>query len=285
MGKDIYTGSGDQVTGTSPLNWSENNGVMRITNKTGSYREPDVVQGYSSGNYGYPYDMDSKLKTLGLGATTTHEFLNQMEKEFNRMVASVEKYGGFYIGRYETGNINQDTPVVRKGNTDINNVTWYNSYKRCKNLKGDNTNVETGMIWGNQFDRALMWLIETGNKTKEQIASDSTSWGNYRGVTFEYVNSSGSTVTKNSGSYTIIPTGSTDYTKANNIYDLAGNVYEWTMEADDTSKRVKRGGCYSASGYRTNINNTGPASRRYSDFYYPDDSDNDFGTRGTLYIK
>ena len=77
-------------------------------------------------------------------------------------------------------------------------------YKRCKNSKGDNTNVETGMILGNQWDRTLMWLIETGSKTKEQIADDSTSWGNYIDATFEYVNNSGSTATKNKNSSTRI---------------------------------------------------------------------------------
>ena len=175
------TSSGyDEITGTQPYNWSESNGVMTISSKT-NYREPDVVAKYSSTGY----DMDSRLKTLGIGAKTTHEFLNQLEKEFNNMVASVEKYGGFYIGRYETGNINQDTPVIQKGNTNISSQTWYNMYKRCKNIRGANTNVETGMIWGNQWDRTLMWLIETGSKTKEQIADDSTSWGNYNNATFE----------------------------------------------------------------------------------------------------
>ena len=120
----------DEITGTKPYNWSENNGVMTISSKT-NYREPDVVAKYSSTGY----DMDSRLKTLGIGAKTTHEFLNQLEKEFNNMVASVEKYGGFYIGRYETGNINQETPVVQKGNTNISSQTWYNMYKRCKNIK------------------------------------------------------------------------------------------------------------------------------------------------------
>lgn len=234
----------DEITGTKPYNWSESNGVMTINSKT-SYREPDVVP--KNGSTGY--DMDSRLKTLGLGAKTTHEFLNQLEKEFNNMVASVEKYGGFYIGRYETGNINQETPVVQKGNTNISSQTWYNMYKRCKNIKGDNTNVETGMIWGNQWDRTLMWLIETGSKTKEQIADDSTSWGNYINATFEYVNNSGSTATKNENSSTRIPTGSTEYTKANNIYDLAGNVYDWTMEAYGTYGRVYRGGYYYYYGY------------------------------------
>ena len=246
----------DEITGTKPYNWSESNGVMTINSKT-SYREPDVVP--KNGSTGY--DMDSRLKTLGLGAKTTHEFLNQLEKEFNNMVASVEKYGGFYIGRYETGNINKDTPVIQKGNTNISSQTWYNMYKRCKNIKGENTNVETGMIWGNQWDRTLMWLIETGSKTKEEIADDSTSWGNYSNATFEYVNSSGSTATKNENSSTRIPTGSTEYTKANNIYDLAGNVYDWTMEAYGTSYRVYRGGSYDSGG------DIRPAGSRYS--YYP----------------
>ena len=262
----------DEITGTKPYNWSESNGVMTISSKT-NYREPDVVAKYSSTGY----DMDSRLKTLGIGAKTTHEFLNQLEKEFNNMVASVEKYGGFYIGRYETGNINQDTPVIQKGNTNISSQTWYNMYKRCKNIKGANTNVETGMIWGNQWDRTLMWLIETGSKTKEQIADDSTSWGNYNNATFEYVNSSGSTVTKNENSGTKIPTGNTEYTKANNIYDLAGNVYDWTMEAYSTCSRVYRGGYFNYNG------DNSPADNR--NYYYPTNSYNNYGCRSALYIK
>ena len=150
-------------------------------------------------------------------------------------------------------------------------------YKRCKNIKGDNTNVETGMIWGNQWDRTLMWLIETGSKTKEQIADDSTSWGNYNNATFEYVNSSGSTVTKNENSGTKIPTGNTEYTKANNIYDLAGNVYDWTMEASSTGIRVYRG------GYSYSNGDCGPADSRYA--YDPTYSGISCGCRSALYIK
>ena len=109
-----------------------------------------------------------------------------------------------------------------------------------------------------------MWLIETGNKTKEQIADDSTSWGNYSNSEFEYVNSSGSTATKNEGSSTRIPTGSTEYTNANNIYDLAGNVYDWTMEASGTYNRVYRGGYCSYTG------TSSPADGRSN--YYPTSS-------------
>ena len=264
----------DEVTGTYANNWSETNGVMSISSST-SFREPDVVVKNSSGSTGY--DMDSRLRTLGLGAETTHEFLFQLEKEFNKMIDSVEKYGGFYIGRYETGNLNQDVAVVQKGNTNISSQTWYTMYKKCKTLSDENNNIETSMIWGNQFDRTLMWLIESGEKTKEEVISDSTSWGNYVDATFTYTNSSGSTVTKNQNSGTRIPTGSTEYTKANNIYDLAGNVYDWTMEAGSSSYRVERGGFYNSYGHSI------PA--RYRNNYYPTSGSSYDGCRVSLYIK
>ena len=264
----------DEVTGTYANNWSETNGVMRIssTSSTSSFREPDVVIGSGS----TVYDMDSRLRTLGLGAETTHEFLMQLEKEFNKMIDSVEKYGGFYIGRYETGDLGKEQVVVQKGNTDICNMTWYNFYEKCKTLSDNNNNVVTGMAWGNQFDRTLMWLIESGAKTKEEISSNSTSWANYRNATFTYTNSSGSTVTKNQNSRTRIPTGSTEYTKANNIYDLAGNVCDWTMEAYSSTRRVVRGGSFDG--------NSGAA--RIRSYGYPSGVINlVYGCRSALYIK
>ena len=219
----------DEITGTKPYNWSESNGIMKISTKT-SYREPDILT---------QYDTESGLKKAGLGIGR-QDFIIELEKEFTNMIKSVEKYGGFYIGRYETGDLKKDVAVVRRMNTDIGSQTWYTMYEKCKKLKGSNKNVKTGMIWGNQYDRTLMWLIESENKTKEQVIDDSKDWGNYNNTTFEYENSSGSIVTKKEGSSTRIPTGSSEFTKANNIYDLAGNVYDWTAEAYYTYGRVLR---------------------------------------------
>ena len=239
----------DETTGTYALNWSETNGVMRISSST-NYREPDVVTSHNNS----VTDMDSILKTLNLGVETTHEWLFQLEKEFSNMIDSVEKYGGFYIGRYETGNLNQDIAVIQKENENISNQTWYTMYKKCKKLETQNTNVKTGIIWGNQFDRTLIWLIESNiknskyGKTKEEIVKDSTNWGNYYNATFEYVNNSGVTMTKSINDDRKIPTGSTEYTKANNIYDLAGNVYDWTMEVWSNLSRVPHGGNYALRG-------------------------------------
>ena len=207
----------------NPLNWEEFDGIMSINSKRTSFREPDIVASDSDST---GYDMDSELKNLGLGATTTHEFLNQLEQEFNNMIASVEKYGGFYIGRYETGNFKKEISVVRKGNTETGVQNWYDVYIKCKTLKGNNTN------------------IETGNKTELQM-SNSVSWGNYYDSEFEYIDKYGTKTTKAKNHAKEIPTGNSEYTKANNIYDLAGNTREWTMETRGLEMRAIRGGdCY-----------------------------------------
>ena len=263
----------DEVTGTYAYNWSETNGVMSISSST-SYREPDVLRDRDTPYY---------LKTYKVSEDSMLDFLLRQQTDFKKMINSVEKYGGFYIGRYETGNLSKEQVVVQKGNTDIGSQTWYAMYEKCKTLSDNNNNIETGMIWGNQWDRTLMWLMEcnakdeTTGKSKEEVISDSSSWGNYYNATFQYTNSSGVTATKNENSGTRIPTGSTEYTKANNIYDLAGNVYDWTMEANSTIFRVLRAGsCYSTgSGY--------PARYRY--LSYPSFSDSYYGCRAALYIK
>ena len=266
----------DEVTGTYANNWSESNGVMSITRTSGSnsYREPDVLKTYDTPYY---------LKTYKVSEDSMLDFLLRQQTDFKKMIKSVEKYGGFYIGRYETGNLSKEQVVVQKGNTDIGSQTWYAMYEKCKTLSDNNNNIETGMIWGNQWDRTMMWLMEcnakdeTTGKSKEEVIDDSKSWGNYSNATFTYTNSSGSTTTKNSGSGTRIPTGSTEYTKANNIYDLAGNVLDWTMEAYYTGNRVYRGGSYSSNG--TGV----PASvRNVGD---PTVNNSIYGTRATLYIK
>ena len=97
----------------------------------------------------------------------------------------------------------------------------------------NNLNVETGMIWGNQWDRILIWLIESKNKTIEEICKDSTKLGKlYKFSIFEYINGKWKYNNKIIEKVQEYPTGSTEYTKANNIYDLAGNVCDWTMESD-----------------------------------------------------
>ena len=142
------------------------------------------------------------------------------------------------------------------------------------------------MISGSLWDETLQWLVETvakistGEKIDYTLKNNSTKWGNHTNATFEYTNTSGGTNTKNKGSDTRIPTGSTDYTKANKIYDMAGNVYEWTLEVDYTNSRVLRGG----SCYYDNISGSDPVRNRNTNGA-PTISAESRGSRCVLYIK
>ncbi len=72
-----------------------------------------------------------------------------------------------------------------------------------------------------------------------------------------------------------IETGSNPDYAVNNIYDMAGNVNDWTLEAYDTYDRLRRGGYYKHNGSRY------PASTHYD---VPTDSDDNNGSRVTLYV-
>ena len=244
---DFTTDTGeniDPVTGAYPSNWAENNGIMTILINTQN-SEPTIGTNFQNKT---AMDTESKLKTVELGIQTAHDFLIKLEEEFNKMINSVKKYGGFYIGRYETGNLFKDKAVIQKNNLEIGGQTWYAKYNKCKELSNKNDNVETGMIWGCQWDRTLMWLIESGNKTKETVFKNSNSWGNYTESTFKYLDSNGEIKIKEPNTKLKIPTGSTEYTKANNIYDLAGNIRDLTMEEIKNFCRIYRGGDYTLNG-------------------------------------
>ena len=264
-------------TGRTANNWTETSGVMSITSST-SFREPALVS---------IYDKDSKLQT-DLGGMTAYEFLSELEENYYATIKSIKEHGGFYIGRYETGGLSE-TAVVRKMETDINNQTWYTMYEKTKELSGTNENVITSMIWGSLWDETLQWLVDSGatasdgtQLTYELVGSDSRTWGNYyNSNAFDYILADAETPdetgTKAQYMSTLLPTGSAEYTKVNNIYDLAGNVFDWTLEAYSAIVRVLRGGGYVSYGGDI------PAAYRFSDV--PGNCGGDYGCRVALYVK
>lgn len=240
-------------------NWTETDGAMGISSKT-SYREPDVT------HYNTSYDVDSYLQSYLDGKTQSELLAKELEENFLITIKSIQEYGGFYIGRYETGGLNKEA-VVRKMDTNLGNQTWYSMYEKTQKLKGNNENIETLMIWGSLWDETLQWLVDSGATTStgiqltyKELRSDSKDWGNYYNANFYYIPSGSetpeATTEKTINTSTKIPAGSSEYTKVNNIYDLAGNVYDWTLEAFSTFYRVLRG------GYYNNYGNSNPATNR-----------------------
>ena len=254
-------------SGRSNRNWTETNGIMSITNAT-NYREPDVI----SNNQYYDIDSYSYMHNNGLGQTRYEMLAQELEQKYLEIMESIKKYGGFYIGRYETGGLSS-TAVINKMNTDIGSQNWYTMYKKCLTLKGNNNNITTMMITGSLWDETLDWIVSSGatnsegtTLTYQLVGSNSTTFGNYYNATFNYIAKDAemptATETKAISTSTRIPAGSAEYTKTNNIYDMAGNVWEWTTEAYSTYDRVCRGGSFNYYG------NVSPVAYRNVNFPY-----------------
>lgn len=169
--------------------------------------------------------------------------------------ASIKKYGGFYIGRYEAGRVGTDTVVLKRNQTPYNNITIANCKTKSTNFASDNkydtSKVYTKLVSSYGWDTALSFIAVTNSS----YPTNSTQ-GNY------------SSSLKDTGSSTAVC----------NIYDMGGNLWEYTSESrsDVSSPFVIRGGDYgvSASDY--------PAGNRYSSY---GTASVFIGFRPLLYIK
>ncbi|MBD5459718.1 MAG: hypothetical protein HDR26_02070, partial [Lachnospiraceae bacterium] len=174
----------------------------------------------------------------GGGSLSSYSDETELET-YQAIGASVEKYGGFYIGRYEASKGADGLPVSKRITVGDSGTIWVQFSPQdttliCEQLYADNDTVQGFFPWGINWDTTLQWLIDSGCKTEVEISSDSTSWGNYSNDSFSE-DARGSL------------TGQWDEAKANNIYDLAGNNWEWTQERCGTNY-VMRGGGYNLMG-------------------------------------
>ena len=189
-----------------------------------------------------------------------------------------------------------ETPVIKA------NVYPYN-WVRCNQAQElasrmDSGNYISSLMFGVQWDLVLKYLevkaIEKGTEItaiQNELNSNSISMGNYRDATYtlnrgkyakgetlsiwyDYTDDLtnyvvGGVKQSPSSNYPILlTTGASDDTCKQNIYDIAGNVYELTLEYSSLSYNscTSRGGCYNSlgswnpAGYRahtdTNISNS-----------------------------
>ena len=199
------------------------------------------------------------------------ELKNSMNgiKDNNQNIESVNKYGGFYIGRFEAGKGSNSSSVeVKKGLNVYHRVSLDEALAKSNTMYSDNESVITQVISGAGWDRTMNWLVETGAKTSCEAYGDSSTWGNYRNAVGNAAIGAGDVTT----------TGNSEYWKANNIYDLAGNCDEMTQEIT-ASKIVTRSG--SVNGYCSSFY---PAGMRVA-VWNKDESDSDLSFRVQLFIN
>ena len=215
-------------------------------------REPDIVKYYDN-NESY----NNGLFTL-----------ESLKNDYKQMATSVKEYGGFYIGRYETslstaseedagtsGTACSKVGVVPTAADNQATYRWYGLYTISKTYEVAEDSVQSSMIWGSQYDAMLNW-VKNGNSSDKDKITQKTN-GNHSGG--------------------VVTTGNSSYSddSINNIRDLEGNLFEWTLEANDTIYRVFRGGGYDSS--------YSPCCR--NGLSNPVATSSGYGSRLTLYIK
>lgn len=199
--------------------------------------------------------LNTKLSVLK--AVLTEGSLDIEKKEDNALETnSVLSYGGFYIGRYEVG----EDGTITKNNTPKNNISFADAQTEANAMYNDNTKygVKSGLLSAAAWERTLQWFVNSGATSYSE--SFIQSRGNF------------STSVKG-GSGRLHKTGFSEYT-VNNIYDLAGNVQEWTTQIDKKEPgNVARGYNYNtyyttASAYGTSTVTEANAQTGYRPILY-----------------
>ena len=235
--------------------WQDNARVVDNTQSSTSFPSSS----YDWSKYTEPYSYDE---------TNDYDTGTGIKSQIENLTKSIYKYGGFYIGRYEAGSETERTSASETTVTSIgikqdmypyNYVKWGESMSNIgtvgavavsnslynSNNYGATSMLCTGACWDSMLDFI---------KDEEHNVTKSTEWGNYyNSKTYKiyrgsiYRNShwspadvtNGTEITQNQS--ILLTTGATERNSAKNIYDIAGNVREWTTESNSSDYRVIRG--------------------------------------------
>ena len=218
------------------------------------------------------------LSDYDKGNGITNDTLNEIVKQISSEKNSVKKYSGFYIGRYEVGVGN----VIAQYKEPSANLKWSAAYTNAKKI--DVGSASVSYLSSSYARDTALNFIQNNSEFKTYASSRNNGSNgadineNWQDKSVKYTDADGNPQTKAAGTATRLQTGVT--TAKCNIYDMGGNVAEFTTElnpltnGDNDATVVLRGGFYNTvlpAGNRLDDNSAGCISSR--------------GFRATLFIQ
>ena len=212
-------------------------------------------------------DIDVTYSKTDTDNGINEEISKEIVAQINAEKESIKKYGGYYIGRYEVGKDNK-TAVIKAEQEPYVNIKWSKAYELAKGI-GGGEGATTYLCSSYSWDTAINFIQNTtGKNYATSIIGFNGNWKS------QEVKDSSGKVIKPVNTAQRLNTGLT--TALCNIYDMGGNVGEFTTELNPGTSEtvVLRGGL----NY-----NSSPAGYRWDSFSGVAGSD--AGFRATLFLK
>lgn len=211
-------------------------------------------------------DIDVTYSKTDTDNGINEEISKEIVAQINAEKESIKKYGGYYIGRYEVGKDNK-TAVIKAEQEPYVNIKWSKAYELAKGI-GGGEGATTYLCSSYSWDTAINFIQNTtGKNYATSIIGFNGNWKS------QEVKDSSGKVIKPVNTAQRLNTGLT--TALCNIYDMGGNVGEFTTELNPGTSEtvVLRGGDY----------NNGPAGYRWDG--YSGYANSSCGFRATLFLK
>ena len=213
-------------------------------------------------------DIDVTYSKTDTDNGINEEISKEIVAQINAEKESIKKYGGYYIGRYEVGKDNK-TAVIKAEQEPYVNIKWSKAYELAKGI-GGGEGATTYLCSSYSWDTAINFIQNTtGKNYATSIIGFNGNWKS------QEVKDSSGKVIKPVNTAQRLNTGLT--TALCNIYDMGGNVGEFTTELNPGTSEtvVLRGG----NNYDLNF----PAGYRWDN--YSGHASSGYGFRATLFLK
>ena len=212
-------------------------------------------------------DIDVTYSKTDTDNGINEEISKEIVAQINAEKESIKKYGGYYIGRYEVGKDNK-TAVIKAEQEPYVNIKWSKAYELAKGI-GGGEGATTYLCSSYSWDTAINFIQNTtGKNYATSIIGFNGNWKS------QEVKDSSGKVIKPVNTAQRLNTGLT--TALCNIYDMGGNVGEFTTELNPGTSEtvVLRGG--------SNYGND-PAGDRWDG--HSGTACSNCGFRATLFLK